>query len=74
MIVATHEPVDAQSPSADSTGRARQVLLRANGGFLAVVLTVAARDGRRFWHVFALAVHLFLGTANVAFRHRLRHD
>ena len=113
MIVATHEPVDAQPPSVDSTRRARQVLLRANGGFLAVVgavqvgfellshytgggvygeifegsphaigwvenhglalligllfLTVAARDGRRFWHVFAMAVHLFLGTANVVF-------
>lgn len=113
MIIATHESVDAQSPSVDSTRRARQALLRANGGFLAVVgavqvglellshytgggvygeifegspyaigwvenhglalligllfLTVAARDGRRFWHAFALAVHLFLGAANVVF-------
>jgi hypothetical protein len=113
MTVATHKPVDAPSPSMDSTERARRVLLRANGGFLAVVgavqvgfelmshytgggvyggifehspysigwvenhglalligllyLTVAARDGRRFWHVFALTVHLFLGTANVVF-------
>ena len=30
-------------------------------------LAVAARDGRRFWHTFALAVHLFLGTANLVF-------
>jgi hypothetical protein len=30
-------------------------------------LTVAARDGRRFWHVFALAVHVLLAAANLAF-------
>ncbi len=112
-MATTHEPVDAQSPPVDSTKRMRQVLLRANGGFLAVVgavqvalellshytgggvygeifegsphaigwvenhglalligllfIAVAARDGRRFWHVFAMAVHLFLGTANVVF-------
>ena len=30
-------------------------------------LTVAAGDGRRFWHVFAIGVHLLLGTANVVF-------
>jgi hypothetical protein len=30
-------------------------------------LTVAARDGRRFWHLFALAVHALLGAANLAF-------
>jgi hypothetical protein len=32
-------------------------------------LAVAARDGRRFWHVFAMAVHLLLGTANIVFWH-----
>lgn len=30
-------------------------------------LTVAARDGRRFWHLFALAVHALLAAANIAF-------
>ena len=30
-------------------------------------LTVAGRDGRRFWHVFAMGVHLLLGTANLVF-------
>lgn len=30
-------------------------------------LTVAARDARRFWHLFALVVHAFLAAANLAF-------
>ena len=30
-------------------------------------LTVAVRDGRRFWHSFGLAVHVLLAVANVAF-------
>lgn len=30
-------------------------------------LTVAAQDGRRFWHGFGLAVHLLLATANLTF-------
>jgi hypothetical protein len=30
-------------------------------------ITVASRDGRRFWHVFALAVHVLLGGANLMF-------
>lgn len=34
------------------------------GGLL---LTVAARDLRRFWHVLAAAVHTLLGTANLVF-------
>ena len=32
-----------------------------------LLLTVAARDGRRFWHVLAAAVHTILGTANLVF-------
>jgi uncharacterized membrane protein len=32
-----------------------------------LLITVAARDGRRFWHVFAAAVHALLGTANLVF-------
>lgn len=28
---------------------------------------MAARDGRRFWHVFAAAVHTLLGVANLVF-------
>jgi hypothetical protein len=32
-----------------------------------LLLTVATRDGRSLWHVFALAVHLLLGTANIVF-------
>jgi hypothetical protein len=35
--------------------------------FGVLLLTVAARDGRRFWHVFAAAVHTLLGTANLVF-------
>ncbi len=42
-----------------------------NHGFALLVgilfLAVAANDGRRFWHVFAIAVHVLLGAANVAF-------
>jgi len=30
-------------------------------------LLVAARDGRRFWHGFGLAVHVLLGLANIVF-------
>ena len=30
-------------------------------------LAVAVRDGRRFWHGFALAVHVLLGAANLMF-------
>jgi hypothetical protein len=32
-----------------------------------LLLTVAARDLRRFWHVLAAAVHTLLGTANLLF-------
>jgi len=32
-----------------------------------LLLTVAARDLRRFWHVLAAAVHTLLGTANLVF-------
>ena len=32
-----------------------------------LVLAVATRDGRRWWHVFLLAVHVLLGTANLVF-------
>ena len=32
-----------------------------------MLLTVAARDLRRFWHVVAAAVHTLLGTANLVF-------
>ena len=32
-----------------------------------VFLVVGARDRRRFWHGFALAVHLLLGAANLVF-------
>jgi hypothetical protein len=32
-----------------------------------LLLSVAARDLRRFWHVFAAAVHTLLGTANLLF-------
>jgi hypothetical protein len=42
-----------------------------NHGFAVLVgllfLVVAARDGRPFWHVFALAVHALLATANLTF-------
>ena len=42
-----------------------------NHGFALLVgllfLAVAANDGRRFWHVFAIAVHVLLGAANLAF-------
>lgn len=42
-----------------------------NHGFAFLVgvlfLTVAVRDGRRFWHGFAAAVHVLLGTANLVF-------
>jgi hypothetical protein len=30
-------------------------------------VTVAARDAGRPWHVFAIALHAFLGTANIVF-------
>jgi hypothetical protein len=33
----------------------------------ALVIAVAAPDGRRFWHVNAIGVHVLLGTANVLF-------
>jgi hypothetical protein len=32
-----------------------------------LLLLVAARDGRRFWHVLGAAVHTLLGTANLVF-------
>lgn len=32
-----------------------------------LLLTVAARDLRRFWHVMAAAVHTLLGAANLVF-------
>ena len=32
-----------------------------------LLLTVAVRDLRRFWHVLAAAVHTLLGTANLVF-------
>lgn len=32
-----------------------------------LLLVIARRDGRRFWHGFALAVHALLGTANLLF-------
>ena len=32
-----------------------------------LLLTVAARDLRRFWHVLGAAVHTLLGTANLLF-------
>jgi hypothetical protein len=32
-----------------------------------MLIGVAARDGRRFWHVFAAAVHTLLGVANLVF-------
>jgi uncharacterized membrane protein len=32
-----------------------------------LLLVVAARDLRRFWHVLAAAVHTLLGTANLVF-------
>jgi len=41
-----------------------------------LLLTVAARDLRRFWHLLAAAVHMLLGTANLVFAeqlHRVRH-
>lgn len=42
-----------------------------NHGFALLIgtlfLAVAARDGRRFWHGFALAVHVLLGVSNVVF-------
>ena len=34
-----------------------------------LLLVVARSDGRRFWHGFALAVHVLLGTANLVFWH-----
>jgi hypothetical protein len=34
---------------------------------IGLLLLVAAGDGRRFWHVFAAAVHVLLGTANIVF-------
>ncbi len=36
-------------------------------GIGVLLVTVAARDGRRFWHAFAAAVHTLLGTANLVF-------
>lgn len=36
-------------------------------GIGVLLLTVAARDGRRFWHAFAAGVHTLLGTANLVF-------
>jgi hypothetical protein len=30
-----------------------------------LLFTVAARDGRRFWHVLAASGHTLLGTANL---------
>jgi hypothetical protein len=33
----------------------------------ALLIAVAVRDGRRFWHLFAAAVHTLLGAANLAF-------
>jgi hypothetical protein len=42
-----------------------------NHGFALLVgvlfIAVAAADGRRFWHLFAVGVHVLLGTANVLF-------
>ena len=32
-----------------------------------LLIGVAARDGRRFWHLFAAAVHTLLGVANLVF-------
>jgi len=32
-----------------------------------LLLTVAVRDLRRFWHILAAAVHTLLGTANLVF-------
>src|SRR5262245_48909406 len=32
-----------------------------------LLLAVGRRDSRRFWHAFALAVHVLLGTANLVF-------
>ena len=32
-----------------------------------LLLVIAARDGRRFWHVLGGAVHTLLGTANLVF-------
>jgi hypothetical protein len=32
-----------------------------------LLVGVAARDGRRFWHPFAAAVHTLLGAANLVF-------
>ena len=31
------------------------------------LLSVATRDGRRFWHVMAAVVHVLLGSANLVF-------
>lgn len=100
------------APVTEPTARARRLVLRVDGAFLALVgaaqvaselvghlagagplaafrdspytigwvenhgfallvgvllLTVAARDGRVFWHRFALAVHVLLGAANIVF-------
>ena len=42
-----------------------------NHGFALLIgilfLAIGANDGRRFWHAFALAVHVLLGSANVVF-------
>jgi hypothetical protein len=42
-----------------------------NHGFALLVgvllVAVAGRDGRRYWHRFALAVHVLLGAANAVF-------
>ena len=42
-----------------------------NHGFALLVgvllMAVAATDGQRFWHRFAIAVHVLLGAANVVF-------
>jgi hypothetical protein len=38
-----------------------------------LLLAVARRDGRRFWHWFALAEHALLGTANLVFWNSFGH-
>lgn len=38
-----------------------------------LLLAVARRDGRRFWHRFALALHALLGTANLVFWSSFQH-
>lgn len=32
-----------------------------------ILITIAAREPRRLWHAYALAVHVFLGGANLVF-------